>query len=179
MMRALLVALGLALTVPSGSLYQLEGRFEDAQGVTHSLPELQGHPTLFAMFYATCPQACPRLIADVQAVLAQLDAADRARVRVVLVSLDPAHDTPAVLAATQRARGLDTSWTLLRSDAETTRALATALGVHYRAQGDGTIEHSSKVVLLDRAGIPIEQAITGNPKDGLLARLRAQLALPR
>lgn len=156
------VIAGLPSPLPSESLYQVEGRFEDQAGKQRSLSELAGSPTLFAMFYATCPRACPMLIADVKNVLAKLTPEEEARVRVVLVSLDPARDTPEVLRRTMEARGLDADrWTLLRTSPESTRALAAALGVRYRAKGDGSVDHSSKIVLLDEGGVMVDR------KDGL------------
>lgn len=167
--------------LPAESLYQLEGRFEDQTGTARPLADLAGAPTLFAMFYATCPRACPMLISDVKNVLGMLTAEERTRVRVVLVSLDPAHDTPAVLAKTMEARGLDASrWTLMRTSPENTRALAAALGVRYRAQGDGSVDHTSRIVLLDAGGVMVgrKDGLGGNAED-LVAALRSLVLSPR
>ena len=71
----------------------------------------------------------------------------------VLVSLDPERDTAALLAKTHDERSLGRQWTLLRTDRQTTRTLAAALGVRYRDNGDGSIEHTSKIVLLDQDGV--------------------------
>lgn len=167
--------------LPAESLYQLEGRFEDQTGTARALADFAGAPTLFAMFYATCPRACPMLISDVKNVLGKLTAEERTRVRVVLVSLDPARDTPAVLAKTMEARGLDASrWTLMRTSPENTRALAAALGVRYRAQGDGSVDHTSRIVLLDAGGVMVgrKDGLGGTAED-LIAAVRSLVLSPR
>lgn len=177
---ALALSPSLAAALPDDSVYLLEGKsFVDHAGDTRALDVHRGRPVLLAMFYATCPSACPRLIADVQRTLALLSEAERDEVRVVLVSLDPARDTPAVLARAIASRGLDPQRTTLLtgSDADT-RRLAAVLGVKYRDDGQGAIDHTSRIVVLDALG-RIAQT-----KDGLggsvtetTAHLRRLLAL--
>ncbi len=59
---------------------------------------LRGHPVLIAMFNATCPDACPLLIADLQRIEGELPSRIKADLRIVLVSLDPERDTPDALS---------------------------------------------------------------------------------
>jgi protein SCO1/2 len=154
MIAALVLTASLAVgAVPDDSLYVLDVTFIDQHGTKRGLDVHEGRPVLLAMFYATCPSACPRLIADVLRVLAKLSDDERREVRVVLVSLDPERDTPAVLTAVIHARGLDAErTTLMTAAAADTRALAALLGVKYRDDGRGAIDHSSRIVVLDRQG---------------------------
>lgn len=175
---ALACAPAAAPAVPDDSIYQLEASFLDQAGDKSAIDVHAGKPVLLAMFYATCPSACPRLIADVQRVLALLPEGERAQVRVVLVSLDPERDTPAVLAGVLASRGLDPArTTLLTGSAADTRRLAALLGVKYREDGKGAIDHTSRIVVLDARGRIVDR------KDGLggsvtetAAELRALLA---
>ncbi len=75
-----------------------------------ALPDTGGAPfalrarpagELTAVFfgYTRCPDLCPTTMADLAAARRQLGSADRARVRVVFVTEDPATDTPPVLRA--------------------------------------------------------------------------------
>lgn len=174
------VLLGAAPELPPESLLRLPGSFEDQQGRRLQLPELAGAPTILAMFYATCPRACPQLIGSVKSLLGELSEEERAVIRVVLVSLDPEHDSPQVLAATASARGLSAkTFTLLRSDPVSTRTLATALGVRYRkSEGpspDGAIEHLSKIVLLGRDGVMLASKDGAADAAPLLSALRELL----
>jgi protein SCO1 len=163
---------------PPDSLYQVEGVFEDQDGKKGTLGVARGEIVLMAMFYATCPMACPMLISDVKRVLAAVPEAERARVRVVLVSLDPARDTPKILKDVFTTRAIDPKqFTLLRTDDTTTRTLAATLGVRYRDNGDGSIDHTSKIALLDRQGVvrATRDAIGADPT-AFVASIRAQLA---
>ena len=77
--------------------------------------------------------ACPLLIEDIRALEARLPAADREDLRVLLVSLDPAHDTPEAMARVIERRGVDAErWVLARSRAEDVRPIAAVLGISYR-----------------------------------------------
>jgi protein SCO1/2 len=105
------------------------------------------------MFYSSCKYACPLLIDSGKGVDHALSAAERAKLRVLYVSLDPARDQPKVLAALAVQRKLDrTRWTLATSDAAGVRRTAAVLGVRYRQLANGEFNHSSMLVLLDAEG---------------------------
>ncbi|MFO0675303.1 MAG: SCO family protein [Polyangiaceae bacterium] len=134
------------------SLYALEAKLEDQTGRSIRFELFRGQPTIVAMFYASCPQACPRLISNIKAIEAALDPAARAKLRVLLISIDPETDDPATLRRVVDRHGLDTArWRLARTDAETMREIAAVLGVKYR-RDDGTLNHSSVITVLDQAG---------------------------
>jgi len=157
MITALLVSVALAgapaKTLPDDSVYLLDATFVDQHGDKAKLDVFRGQPVIFAMFYASCPSVCPRLISDIKRMLADMPEAQRKQTRVVLVSLDPERDTPAVLASVIQARGLDDTRTrLLVGSARDTRRVAALLGVKYRDDGKGAIDHSSRIVVLDAVG---------------------------
>jgi protein SCO1/2 len=71
----------------------------------------------------------------------------------VLISLDPAHDTPEALRAFAALHALDsTRWTLLTPEPALLPPLASALGVAWRAGPDGGIAHSAVIAMVDRSG---------------------------
>lgn len=47
--------------------------------------------------YTFCPDVCPATLADLRVALSKLDAADRKRVEVAMVTVDPERDTAAVM----------------------------------------------------------------------------------
>jgi protein SCO1/2 len=105
------------------------------------------------MFYARCPRACPLLIEDVRALEARLPQADREDLRVLLVSLDPDNDTPEAMARVIERRGVDGArWVLARPRAQDVRPIAALLGISYRPGGDGEMDHSSILTLVDADG---------------------------
>lgn len=59
--------------------------------------ETAGLPTLVYFGYTNCPDECVTAMADIAAALRKVDAAVRDQVKVILVTTDPARDTPTVL----------------------------------------------------------------------------------
>jgi len=147
------VAAALAEPLPADSLYTLELPLVDQHGRPSGLGVGRGHPTLVSMFYASCPTACPMLVGEVQALEDRLTAAERADLRVVLVSLDPDRDTPAVLAEAAERYGVDGArWSLHRTEDEHVRTLSAVLDIQYRDLPDGEMNHSTILTLVDRQG---------------------------
>lgn len=139
------------------ALYGLELDLEDQAGRRVTTASLAtGGPVIVSMFYATCTYACPTLIRDVVAIEQRLSPEARKKTRVLLVTFDPEHDTPEVMARLLTAHGADGArWSLARArDEEATRELAAALGITYRRLPDGNYNHSSLLFALDREGVP-------------------------
>ena len=166
--------------LPGDSLYQLEVPLVDQRGTARPLAAMRGEVTLATMFYASCPYMCPLIIDTLKLTEARLDDAKRARLRVLMVSLDAANDTPERLQAQVDQRKLDaTRWTLARTDAAHVRELATALGIRYRDLGNGDFNHSSVLVLLDRDGRVLARTETmGKVDDRFLDALDTALTVP-
>jgi protein SCO1/2 len=78
----------------------------------------------------------------------------RARLRFVLVTIDPERDTLERLDAYARRENLDRArWLLLRGSADQVRELASAVGVRFRPGGTGQFSHTMRILLLDRRGV--------------------------
>lgn len=165
-------------TIPTDSLYQLDVPLETATGATVPLSTFRGSPVIVSMFYASCAAACPMLVADIQALERQLTEAERARLRVLLISLDPEHDDPAALQAAIDQYGVQTErWLLTRPPVAQVRDISAVLGIAWQAIEGGELHHSSVLTLLDPEGRPVSR-LDGLRKDPspLLSTLRA---LPR
>jgi protein SCO1/2 len=105
------------------------------------------------MFYTSCQYMCPLIVESGKAVERQLDAAQRARLGVVLISRDPARDTPAALRNVATARGVDGArWLLAAPPVAKVREVAGVLGVRYKQLPNGDFNHSSVLILLDADG---------------------------
>jgi protein SCO1/2 len=163
-MLALLLLVALpALAAPAGdpsaSLYQLKVPLTAQDGRAIGLDAYRGQRVLVTMFYSSCQATCPLIIDTLRAVEHKLDAARLRDVRVLLVSIDPEHDTPEALAATARERHIDLSrWTLARADEATVRLVAAALGVQYRRLPDGQYSHATQISVLDEKGNIVAQS---------------------
>jgi protein SCO1/2 len=102
---------------------------------------------------APAPTACPLLIDSGKGVEHALSAAERAQLRLLYLSIDPARDDTKKLAALAAKRKLDPArWTLARTDEAGVRRTAAVLGVRYRKLANGEFNHSSVLILLDRDG---------------------------
>ena len=102
---------GVALGLP---LYDLGSTWRDQAGRERPIAALAGRTQLVAMVYTHCTAACPLVVENLKRIDARLPADRRGRVGVVLVSLDPARDTPERLAEFARAQQLPADrWTLL------------------------------------------------------------------
>jgi len=102
--------------------------------------------------YTTCPGPCPRMTSQMREVQdSVLQIPDvRPTVRFVSFTVDPANDTPPVLAAYAKTHGAAPVWYFLTGPAATLQTLdrdAFKLG-----NIDGTLQHSTRFVLVDRRG---------------------------
>lgn len=169
---------GADVRLPADSVYQLPLTLTDQQGRSLPLAAGRGHPVLVSLFYTSCQFVCPMLVEALRATEAKLSAAERARVSVLMVSIDPEHDSVAVLASTARQRELDTArWSLARTDATSVRKLAAVLGIQYRALANGEFNHSTVLILLDSEGrIAARTARLGDADPAFVRRVKASLA---
>jgi protein SCO1 len=139
--------------LPAESVYQVEAKLIRAGGGPVEWRSLRGMPPVVTMFYSTCRAVCPMIVESARAVQRSLPEGDRAHMGFVLVTMDPARDTPETLARVQRERHLDApNWILLQPAAADVRPLAAILGVRYRALADGEFNHTTTLVLLDAEG---------------------------
>ena len=143
----------------AASIYDLKLGLQDQRGRAIPLDHDRGHTTVFSMFYADCPAACPLLISTLQGIEEGLSPEARAALRVTLVSFDPGNDTPELLSRVVAEHHLDEArWTLARTTGAAqgpesdVRLLAAVLGVAYNKTADGGFNHSSVLVLVDEEG---------------------------
>src|SRR5262245_17780622 len=80
--------------LPRDSVYQLLLALTDQSGQTHDWRARRGQPQLVSMFYTSCQYICPLIVDSGKAVDRNLTPAQRARLGVLLISMDPANDTP-------------------------------------------------------------------------------------
>ncbi len=139
--------------LPKDSVYQLPLQLTDQQGNAWDWASKRGKPQVVAMFYTSCQFTCPLIVDSGKAIEHALPPADKARLGILLISMDPKRDTPAVLMSVFNKRGLDaTRWSLASPKPAGVRAVAGVLGVRYRQLANGDFNHTSELVLLDRDG---------------------------
>jgi len=136
------------------SLYDLTSRWKDHRGEEVSLSSLRGRPRAIAAIYTHCTATCPLALGELKRIAAATDSS----VGFVLVSLDPARDTPRALAMYASEHGLDPArWTLLAGSDADIRELAAALGIRYRRLDADAIAHANLITIVDANGVVVHQ----------------------
>ena len=120
----------------------------DSRGRPFTRAALIGHPTLVYFGFTHCPDECP----DTLAALARVKRHTAlAGLQVLFVTVNPEHDTPAVLAAF--LRHFDSSFVGLTGDPGQIHRLASSLGIsidRINLPGGGyDFEHTMAVLLFD------------------------------
>ena len=115
----------------------------------------QGNLVVLFFGYTHCPDACPTTLAKLAEVRRRLPDDVARDVQVVLVTVDPARDTPDRLA--QYVTQFDTSFTGVTGSRAEIEAIARTYGIHQaQAHGvsgeHGMIDHTTHTLVLDRAG---------------------------
>ena len=133
----------------------------DQSGATFASTALADHVTLLDFIYTRCTDACPVLSATFQATQRKLqdDKALGSKVMLVSLSVDPQHDTPAVLADYGQQFRADTAgWKFLTGDWDAVYDVVTGFKVAVKPPrpaadapppGGTELTHSTRVVVLD------------------------------
>ncbi|HEY1960601.1 MAG TPA: SCO family protein [Polyangiaceae bacterium] len=158
-------------TTASPSIYPLEVSLTDEHARPVGLDVDRGHLTIVSMFYGSCPVACPLIVSHVKEIESRVSPDAKKDLRVLLVSFDPAHDTPVALTALAQERELDLDrWTLATGPDDDVRQIAAVLGISYRPLAGGGFAHDAILTVLDREGRPIARTDDANV-DALVAAI--------
>lgn len=164
----------LARPLSDTSLYNLPSQWTDQSGKSMVLPDLRGQVRVLAMIYTNCQSTCPAIIHAMQDTEAQLTPSQRGRVGFVLVSIDPAVDTPEQLQDFAQEHHFGPAWRLLRGNQEDVRELAAVLNFKYRKTSQKDYAHSAMITVLDREGEVVHQQVglSGGAQERLSALRR-------
>lgn len=146
-------------------------------GAPLGLADLRGKPTLIFFGFTHCPDICPTTLADFKQAKEALGP-DGERVNFVLISVDPARDTPEVLAS--YVQNFDPAFIGLQGEEATLRRISRDYGLYYQAQpaaADGSydVQHSSAIYLADAEGRLRVVYSYGTPADTYVGDLRRLL----
>lgn len=120
----------------------------DQSGAAFTQARLRGAPALLYFGFTHCPDVCPTTLATLARV-------SRSQVvpglRMIFVTVDPARDTPAVLA--RYVHAFDPRFMALTGTAPAIDSFAARFGVAFQRialpGGDYTIDHTAALFLLD------------------------------
>ena len=131
-------------------------RFQERSGQTVTQAELADRVWITGFIFTRCPTSCPRISSTMKGLQGKLQ---ETGVQLVSISVDPAHDTPDVLARYANGLGADpNSWWFLTGDHDSTFSLirngflipVEDASAEQVAQGLEEVAHSSKFALVDR-----------------------------
>ncbi len=144
------------LVLPSAASPNIGGPFKltDANtGETVTDQTYRGKTMLIYFGYTYCPDACPTALNNISQAMAKLGPAAN-NVVPLFISIDPARDTPKVMA--NYVKAFDPRIQGLVGDAAATAKVAKEFDVYYerRDEPDGTyfIDHSSLIYMMDGTG---------------------------
>jgi protein SCO1/2 len=127
----------------------------ERSGSKVTLADLRGKNWIADFIYTTCTDTCPLQSAEMATLQKELSGA--ANVKLVSFSVDPEHDTPAVLAQyAQRFHADGGRWLFLTGDKEQISNLIqagfrlSAAPLKQDTDGDTVILHSPRFVLVDK-----------------------------
>ncbi len=116
--------------------------------------ELEGQVWVASFVFSSCTNSCPMLAAQMKRLQASLP--KQGPYRLVSVSVDPERDTPQRLARYARDLGIeDERWVFLTGKKAEIRKMVVEgfkLAAEPGVERDKDILHSSKLVLVDKAG---------------------------
>ena len=125
----------------------------DFNGQPRTLKDFAGKVQVVFFGFTQCPDVCPTALAELADVMQKLGP-DADRVQVMLITVDPERDTPAVLK--QYVTTFDSRFLGLTGTAEQIKQAAASFKAYYakvpRPDGDYTMDHTAAFYLMDTKG---------------------------
>lgn len=122
----------------------------DQDGQAFDTRDLRGRWHLLFLGFTACPDVCPTTLSDLRRLLGRLQPEVRERVQVVLVSVDPARDTPERLK--QYLAYYRSEFKGLTGELSELTKLSKALGLPFvpanETDGDYSVSHSGNIALV-------------------------------
>ena len=139
---------------------------------------LRGKVLLVYFGYVNCPDVCPASMAAMNEVLNGMTPKERAKIQPVLISVDPARDTPESLK--NYAAYFHPSLIGVTGTPEQIATIAKAFGAGYirqpaRSDGSYAVDHSANTYLVGKNGKLVATLPYGAPADDLRAAIRKAL----
>ncbi|MDL2174888.1 SCO family protein [Stutzerimonas sp. FeSN7] len=126
----------------------------DQDGQRFDTRSLQGRWHILFFGFTACPDICPTTLSDMRRLFSQLPKETRDQLQLVLITADPARDTPQQLKTyLDYYRG---GFNGLTGDMEQLQRLSRALGLPFvpasETQGDYSVSHSGNLALVGPDG---------------------------
>ncbi len=137
------------------SIFNLTSKWNTQNGKTIELKDLKGDVLVIVMIYTTCKAACPRLVADMRNIHANVN---DETTKYILVSIDPETDTPERLKEFAVENQMDNDqWTFLQGTVDDVREFSNVLAVKYKKISPLDFSHSNIISVFDQQGVLVHQ----------------------
>ncbi len=138
----------------TGASFGRDFSLKDPEGAVRTLADFRGKAVVLFFGYTQCPDVCPTTLSTLAQAM-KLLGADADRVQVLFVTIDPARDTPALLA--QYVPAFDPRFLGLWGDAGATARTAKEFKILYEkvpgaTPGSYTMDHSAGTYVFDPQG---------------------------
>ena len=158
---------------PAGADFLLQG----TAGPVDS-HDFRGKLMLVFFGYVHCPDVCPTSLAAMNEVLNGMTPEERANIQPILISVDPARDTPESLK--NYAAYFHPSLVGVTGTPEQIATIAKAFGAGYikqpnRSDGSYAVDHSASTYIVGKNGKLLAILPYGAPADELRAAIREAL----
>jgi len=158
---------------PAGADFLLQG----PAGAVDS-HDFRGKLMLVFFGYVNCPDVCPTSLAAMNEVMSGMTPEERAKIQPLLISVDPARDTPESLK--NYAAYFHPSLIGVTGTPEQIATITKAFGAGYikqpvRADGGYAVDHSANTYLVGKDGKLAVTLPYGAPADDLRAAIRQAL----
>ena len=148
----ILLDAGIVLLPQSRSLPELSLTNQDGQAV--AVDQLKDQWSLLFFGYTFCPDICPATLAQLRQLQGQLPAETLAKLRIVLVTVDPNRDTPEQLK--KYLDYFDAGFIGLTGEQATLQKLANGVSIPYipadTSKENYTVDHSGNLVIIGPDG---------------------------
>jgi len=122
----------------------------DQSGQPFTAQALRGRWHILFFGFTTCPDICPTTLSDMRRLFSQLTPAARERLQLILVTADPARDTPEQLKTYLSYYRSDFAG--VTGEMDQLQRLSKALGLPFvpasQTEGDYSVAHSSNLALV-------------------------------
>lgn len=124
----------------------------------------RGKVVLLYFGYTFCPDICPASLAELADALSMFESGDREDIQVMMISVDPARDTPEALG--KYMNHFDESFVGLTGSEDEIAAVAADYNVFYQTYEEGSaagylVDHWAGVYVIDREGMIVESLSFG------------------
>lgn len=126
----------------------------DDSGKPRTIDDYKGKVAVVFFGFTQCPDVCPTAMAELAQTM-ELLGSDAAKVQVLMISVDPARDTPEILSAYVKA--FNPAFVGLTGTEEQLGKTAKSFKAYYAKSSGGTAEqysmdHASSFYILDKDG---------------------------